>query len=278
MIRVCYMVDPGFLGGAEHYVAQLATALDRACFEPSVVMRAVADTALNAWADDLECRGVPVTRLEMRLPWRPDDAVRIVRALERIAPHVVHVNMPGPYDGQNGLLLPIARVCGARTIVTEHLPMIARTPRRGLLKSAAYRWLDLAVTMTRSNAASLQSVQGVAPARIRVVANGVRDHSPAADGARIRDEVGARAEQALIWYVGNILEHKGLHRLIDALSRCTTPAWRLGVIGDGPGRSLAERTADAQGVRDRVAFLGRRSAEFVRDALVVGDLLALPSR
>jgi len=49
---------------------------------------------------------VKIFRAPMDLPYRPRDAFSIWKELQRAAPHAVHINMPGPYDGQMGLLAP----------------------------------------------------------------------------------------------------------------------------------------------------------------------------
>jgi hypothetical protein len=107
MIRICYVVDAPFLGGAELYVARLARALDPRAFSVSVLMRRDAqDPRLMQWAEALRAAGVTVVATPMRLPYVPLDAWRMFRVLDTLAPHIVHVNMPGPYDGSSGSCFP----------------------------------------------------------------------------------------------------------------------------------------------------------------------------
>jgi len=279
VIRVCYVVDPAFLGGAELYVSQLALALNRDEFLPSVMMRRTDHPGLRDWAGRLQASGVDVTVIDMDLPYRPAHAVSVVRKLESLAPHIVHVNMPGPYNGQNALLVPLARLAGARAVVTEHLPMVERTPRRGALKSIAYRWLDLAITVSDANAVFLRDRQGVPEARIRVVHNGIEDVPGApGDRAALRGELGIPGAESVIWYVGNILEHKGLRTLVDALGSIERREWRLLVVGSGPDREEVERRVREYGLSQQVRFLGQLPPGDVRRLLPAGDMLALPSR
>jgi glycosyltransferase involved in cell wall biosynthesis len=278
MIRVCYMVDAAFLGGAELYVSQLATALDPDEFEASVIVRTARHPDLEGWVARLRETHVRVLSAPMNLPYHPSDAVSILRVLDSVGPHVVHVNMPGPHNGQNALLVPLARLGGARTVVTEHLPMVEGSRKRAALKSLAYRWLDCAITVSRANVAFLRELQGVETGRIRMVHNGIVDvPAPEDGGEATRRELGAARDEALIWFVGNLLPHKGLCDLIRALSMSGRKDWRLAVLGDGPERYEAERLAAGAGIIDRVAFLGRRPPEAVRAMLPAGDVLALPS-
>lgn len=280
MIRVTYTVDAPFLGGAEHYVSNLALGLDRRDFAASVVMRSNdVDGALLEWSDRLASRGIPVVRVPMRLPFRPLDALGIHRALGTFEAVVVHVNMPGPYNGQMGLLAPIARLMGARVVVTEHLPMVAHSWKRALVKRAAIRFVDAAVTMSYANADYLARRQGFDVARIRVVRNGV----PLAYGTAPRNveegrrEIGANESDVVLAFVGNLLPHKGLLVTIEALSSLTTLPWRLVVVGSGPDEERARLLALRCGVSDRVVFMGRRSPEAVERIVGACDALVLPS-
>jgi glycosyltransferase involved in cell wall biosynthesis len=281
VIRICYVVDAPFLGGAELYVSRLATALNRRRFAPSVLMKSgSADPSLSAWADELRAQNVDMMTLPMRLPFHPVDAIAMWRHFERTAPHVVHVNMPGPYDGQMGLVLPLAKASGARTVVTEHLPMVATLWKRATIKRLGYRTLDLAVTMTQSNARFLVDRQAVPPARIRVVPNGVpRSYGVDEDGGRARRfALGLRDSQLAVIYIGNILLHKGLRRLIEAISSARSrERIRLFVAGAGPDEGACRQLATDRGLAGSVVFLGRQSAQKVEELLGAGDVLALPS-
>jgi 2-deoxystreptamine N-acetyl-D-glucosaminyltransferase/2-deoxystreptamine glucosyltransferase len=280
MIRIAYVVDAPFLGGAELYVARLARALDTREFSARVLMRAgTRDPRLDVWADDLRAHGVAVDTVPMRLPYVPADAWHMFRALDTTAPHIVHVNMPGPYDAQFGLVLPIARAAGARTVVTEHLPMVGRLWKRALLKGAAYRALDLAVTMTRANARLLIERQGVPAARVRVVPNGIpRAFGTSAEPATLRWELAVRDSHMMVAYVGNILPHKGLRRLIEAVSRVPGRALiRLVVAGTGSDEAPCRQLAVDRGLAGQVTFLGWRSAAETEALIAACDVLALPS-
>ncbi len=271
MIRVVYAVDAPFLGGAEHYVSRLASALDRRRFAPALVMRSNdIDASLQAWARDLEAAGIPVTRIPMRLPFHAGDAITIHRALAAWEPHVVHVNMPGPYTGQTGLLIPIARAAGARVVVTEHLPMVGRLWKRALIKEAAVRCADVAVTMTRANAQLMVRNQGYPPTRVRVIENGVPH----------RYGVGAEARPAnpvfTFGFVGNLVGHKGLRLAIEAASSLALE-WRLLVVGSGPDEAGARETAQKRAVSERVVFMGSRAPAEVETIVAGCDAIVLPS-
>ncbi len=280
MIRICYVVDAPFLGGAELYISRLISALDARAFSASVLMRSDArDSRLVEWADALRARGTNVVTVPMRLPWVPLDAWRIYRALDALAPHIVHVNVPGPYDGQFGLVLPIARATGARTVVTEHLPMVPRLWKRALVKRIGYRSLDVAVTMTRANAVYLVEQQDVPARKVRVISNGIPRAFGAVENARQRRwELGLKDSQVLIAHFGNILPYKGLRRLIEAISKTRARAiFHLVVAGTGSDEAACRQLAADRGLSAQVAFLGWRPAAELEAILAASDVRAHPS-
>lgn len=279
MISVVFMVDAPFLGGAEQYVARLATGLDPRRFSASLLMRSNdVDAPLCAWSNDVAAQGIPIVRVPMRLPFRPFDAVGIYRALLALSPDVVHVNMPGPYTGQTGLLAPIARLAGARVVVTEHLPMVERLWKRAFVKRFAVAFVDAAVTMSNANAEYLVRRQGFARGRVRVVSNGVSlRYGEGVDRDGARRLLRLDAAEIGVLFVGNLIYHKGLQRLIEALSNNLARPWKLVVVGAGPDEAASRVLATRLGVSDRITFVGRRSPGEVERIVGACDILVLPS-
>jgi glycosyltransferase involved in cell wall biosynthesis len=282
MIRVCYMVDAPFLGGAERYVSRIALGLDRSRFRPSLILREPEgdDGGLREWAEELETAGLDVSRVAMNLPFRPWHARSILDTLGRHRPDIVHVNMPGPYSGQTGLLVPLARMAGARAVVTtEHLPMIPPLWKRAPVRRWSYRYVDAVLTVCRANVSSLTRIHHVPADRVVVIPNGVRDDF--GRGARPRSDVrsawGVDANRVAVLFLGNLLRHKGLHRLIRALSGIPDGAWHLVVAGTGPEEQRARARLREAGLSERVTFLGAVAPGEVESVLSAADVLALPS-
>ncbi|UCH83860.1 MAG: glycosyltransferase family 4 protein [Candidatus Latescibacterota bacterium] len=281
-IRICYTVDSLYAGGAERYVALLAGGLDRSEFDATVIAKN--GPGLDAWCGQVGAAGTPVTRLRMDMPFRPFHAIGVYRSFLERTPDIVHVNIPGPYDGQMGLLAPIARLAGARRIVvTEHLPRVERLWKRALVKKLAYRYVDRVITICQANAEPLINRQGVGSGVIDVVYNGI----PASYGhGRDKWRQAGRGELELdevtvgIVYVGSLISRKGIGTLIDALAglphRDAVP-WRLFGIGEGEERDALAARAASKGIGDRVEFLGARSESEVERLLCASDLLVVPS-
>ena len=278
-IRICFIVDAAYAGGAEKYVSLLASGIDRDAFEPIVLAKT--NPRLDVWCGRLAASGVKIVRAPMGLPYRPRDAFAIWEELRRAAPHAVHINMPGPYDGQMGLLAPLARAAGsAAVVVTEHLPRVEPLWKRALVKRVSYSFVDRVLTVSRSNLAHLVGRHGVPEYKTAAVYNGI----PKAYGSR-RDEwrdvargsFGLGSSDAGIVFVGSLVERKGMGILLDALGALRGGGWRLLVVGGGEERDAYEAVAREKGLRDKVEFLGELPESEVEKTLCASDLLVLPS-
>jgi glycosyltransferase involved in cell wall biosynthesis len=64
------------------------------------------------------------------------------------------------------------------------------------------------------------------------------------------------SETFTIGYIGRLLQAKGLHILIDALSQIKNENWRLLVVGDGPERAANEHRLAELGLQNRCEFTG----------------------
>ncbi len=279
MIKVCYIVDADYAGGAERYILLIARGLDRSRFEPVVLIKAGAD--LEHWRRDTERAGIEMHEVGMGLPFQPWAAVGIYRTLQRLRPDIVHLNVPGPYDGQMGLLAPLARLAGAAAVVTtEHLPMVERLWKRALLKNLTSGWVDRVLTVCRANVPYLVERQNVRPGKIAVIYNAL----PERFGARRdleREESRAKFNLApdttALVMIGSLIERKGLPVLLEALTPLIDLDWRLLVAGDGEDQAAFEQKTVQLGLEERVDFLGFQPEAEVEKLLSAGDVLVLPS-
>jgi glycosyltransferase involved in cell wall biosynthesis len=277
-VRICFTVDSPYAGGAEHYIALLAEGLDRRLFSTSLLV--TDEPGLDAWSAERERNGIPVRRVSMGLPFRPWHAAGVWRALRALSPDIVHVNMPGPYDGQMGLLAPLGRLAGARAVITtEHLPMVERLWKRATLKGVAYRWVDRVLTICDANVPFLEHRQKVPAKRIHVVYNGVPPTDSAGPATRTaaRTRYGVADDEIALLFVGSLIERKGMQTLISALSQLGDKRWRLLIAGSGDDEAQFKRQAASSGVGERFVFLGPIHTGEIVELLAAGDVLVLPS-
>jgi teichuronic acid biosynthesis glycosyltransferase TuaC len=176
----------------------------------------------------------------------------------------------------------LARSVGKRLVITARgsdLNLIPQhvLPRR-MMQWAARR-ADASIGVC---AALVEVLRGwdIDPARLHVMRNGV-------DLQRFRPVPAVQARQQLgidgspiLLSVGNLLELKGHHLVIDALQAIEArfPAARLIIIGQGPERQRLEARARERGVASRVTFAGAVPNAQLAAWYSAADVLVLASR
>ena len=119
---------------------------------------------------------------------------------------------------------------------------------------------------------------GADPARIETVPYGVDagrfTPNGSVRGAR-RQALGIPDDTPLCVAAGRLVRKKGFEYLIEALA--AVPGMRLAIAGDGTlGPELRARAA-ANGVADRVRFLGNQTQDAVAEYFAAADVICVPS-
>ncbi|MCX4024982.1 glycosyltransferase family 4 protein [Endozoicomonas sp. SM1973] len=91
---------------------------------------------------------------------------------------------------------------------------------------------------------------------------------------QLRQQLGLR--QFTLLSVGNMIELKGHHLVIEALSQL--PGVELVLIGDGPEKTKYQKLAESLGVSERIKFLGNLQQRQLVDYYNAADVLTLISR
>ena len=150
-----------------------------------------------------------------------------------------------------------------------HLTSTAVATERRVLAAA-----DLAVAVSDEVASKIRST---APrARCVVVENGaeVERFRVLPRRGTARRSLGLPATAPLVCFVGALRPWHGVDIAIAAIAR--TPHLHLVVVGDGPVRADLERSAELQGVANRVHFLGHCDHDTVAAALAAADAAVAP--
>lgn len=258
-------------GGAERQVHELVTRLDRTRFEPTVVTF----EPEGHYQPLLEAAGVRVVVVDKR-GWRETAApARLASLMRELSIDLVH----GFLFPANWRAVAAARLAG----ITRVICAVRST---GIWMSARHRWMDRMV-LTRCSAvvANAPAVArdivervGLAPARVRVIVNGV-------DTNRFRPKepdpgslsTGAASPAMQVGFIGSLREAKDpmLFVRAAAVAARKMPAARFLMVGDGPLRDEVVAEAGRLGVAERFTFAGERTE--IPDILRGLDLLAVTS-
>jgi len=149
--------------------------------------------------------------------------------------------------------------------------------------SWALRRADRVIAVS-DNLRDLAIVLGVDPARVKTVPNGI-DAGVffRRDRAACRDRFGIDAGERVILSAGDLAESKGHHRVITALSALNDRGVRATLlIAGGVGRSgrFAEALRQqvvADGLGDRVVFLGEVTQDALAELMTAADVFCLAS-
>lgn len=119
--------------------------------------------------------------------------------------------------------------------------------------------------------------RGVPRERIDVIPNAIEPARPLRAGEL--DEWKTRCKMTskvpLLAAIGRLSHEKGHHILLDSLARLRDRPWRLLVAGDGIARVKLQEQARANGIDDRIEWLGLLPD--VRPVYALADVFVLPS-
>lgn len=182
---------------------------------------------------------------------------------------LVHCHVGAPTGAAAAPLLPAT----ARFVLTEHatyLPSVFRDPVARLEYGAALRRADVVTAVSGVTAARIEAAFGG-----RTVVDAVPNPVNLASLPR-RDVWRPGLPRWL--FVGNLIPHKGVRRLIRSFARwvadrAADPGTALTVVGDGVLRGELEELCAELGVAGRVRFTGGLPPEAVAEVYGDHDLL-----
>jgi len=97
------------------------------------------------------------------------------------------------------------------------------------------------------------------------------------DDAVRREEVGLPDDSVVLGYVGRMVEEKGLHTLLRALTHVRDLPWHLALFGSGPYEETVRTLSDSLGLSDRISHFGYVPHMEIPPYLATLDLLVVPS-
>ncbi|HEU5105424.1 MAG TPA: glycosyltransferase [Solirubrobacterales bacterium] len=271
---VVFYTDSRVLGGAENAMFMLLGSLDRAAWEPTLLLEDAEGT--EPLAERAAALGVPVRRVPP-LPLGLVGARRVpglVRLLRRDPPDVFHAHMSSPVACKWGLLAAVlARVPAVLGTVQVGAYEPPNRSAYWQLRALARR-VDRYLAVSREIAGELVEGLDWPAEKVEVVYNAVdveRVEAKAPPG--LREQLGGSETRPLVLTPARLNAQKGHGTLLEAVAE--VPDAMFVLAGEGPERAALEARAAELGVGERVSFLGRR--EDIPQLLAACDVFALPS-
>jgi glycosyltransferase involved in cell wall biosynthesis len=260
-LRLAVYSDASELGGAERSLATLLEWLG-----PHVEATVL---AVNAAVGRAVAGVRPGTGVELLPPVRNKADLRAIaahlRALRRLRPDILQVNLRWPWSGQYAIAAGLATP-GVRVVAVEHAaPLSSRSRIQRRLKRAYSHRLAAHVAVSGRSAGELEALLDLPSGSVRVIPNG----APEADGRPVPPP----AAPPLVGSLGRLVPEKGFDLLVRAMA--SLPGVNVVLVGDGPARPALELLAAELGVGDRLVITGWR--DDARGYLQGLDLFVLPS-
>jgi glycosyltransferase involved in cell wall biosynthesis len=268
-MRIAHLIESDGPGGAERFLAHLASALQAEGASNVAILPANGEGWLER---ELQGSGVAIEHFRLDRPVSPACARGLEATLRRRRIDVAHSHefTMAVYGGWACWRMGIPQV------VTMHGSLYyAERVRRRVALRAALALRGRTVAVSESLARRLREDLWMPASRVAMIPNGVP--CPATPTPTLREELGLGPSDRLLVAVGNLYPVKGHRYLIDALSLLVARHPRVHVAIAGRGALEGELMAGARdrGVAERVHLIGLRSD--VPAVLAAADVFVLPS-
>jgi glycosyltransferase involved in cell wall biosynthesis len=207
-----------------------------------------------------------------------------LRLTRRIRPAVIYAHWFTPQAVIASWVSALTRTPFVFTTHASDVDVWRRIPFFGarLVRSVSRRALAISAVSTRSRDKLRAFLgQGDQGSTIHVIPMGVSiPDLPTGPDARITLRRDRNLDSRFVLLsIGRLVEKKGLHHLLMALSSAGVhmPAWTLVVAGDGPLKDDLQQRASELGLSERVRFVGYVTGQEKDEWLHCADALVVPS-
>jgi glycosyltransferase involved in cell wall biosynthesis len=268
-MRIAHLIESDGPGGAERFLAHMASALQAAGASNVAILPAGGE----GWLEhELRGSGVAIEHFRLERPLSPACARGLAATLRRHQIDVAHSHefTMAVYGGWASWRVGIPQV------VTMHGSLYyAERLRRRVALRAALAVRGRTVAVSESLARRLGRDLWMPASRIAMIANGVPCSTVSSPA--LRAELGLGSDDRLLVSVGNLYPVKGHRILLEALSLLGDRHRAVHVAIAGRGALEGELMAAARdyGLAPRVHLIGLRSD--VPAVLAAADVFVLPS-
>ena len=279
--KLLHIVGGSSFGGAAKIILRLAQTVKAEGWQVDILTtNSVFQEA--ARQHDIGVVSLDAIRREIRPWWDLRGLVRLYKFLRRERYLVVHT-----HTSKAGFVGRLAAWLARVPVIlhTAHgFAFHERSPRSTrtfycALERLASRWCDRIVSVNEFHRRWALELGICGPNKISAIPNGIARQCPnlPASAVVLRRCLATPPTDLIVLTMGRLAPEKGLEYLIEAASllRCSRPAFRFVLAGDGPLRAQLEELAESLGASRHVEFLGYR--EDIPDLLAASDLVVLPS-
>jgi len=256
-MRVLHLISSGGMYGAENVVGALARDLEELGCWVRVGIFQNEHCPPNSVADQLEKRGVRLTRIVCRGRW-DRAASRQIRDIIRseqiqlVHSHGYKSNLYG-YMASRGMEVPRVATCHLWTRQTAAIRIYE------FIDAMLLRRFDAVVAVSGVIAQDLRGM-GISEGKISTIDNGI-DLAPFASAQPALAQEIAKGDRLLIGTAGRMVAQKGMDYFLRAAREVLNeaPQTMFAIVGDGPDRQKLEGLAQELKISEQVIFTGSRT-------------------
>ena len=263
-MKVLYLLNFAGNGGTEAYVKTLIRHLQPEV-EPYFIY-----SEPGPLLDWMAERGVPTARVAMRSPFDFAAAKEVAAHCKRWGIQVIHTH----FLRENYIaMLAKGRLKGVKVINTYHILTPVSSAIRLCNRLISHRQDAMVANCSAGRELLIES--GVPAKKIHLIYNAVDPaHWSDGDPAALRQELGLSDRTFLILFAARLVPGKGHTFLLDAVKQMEGD-FCLALAGEGELDESIRAYSQAQGLTDRVRFLGHRTD--MKNLYAAADVTVCPS-
>lgn len=243
-IKIVYVLPSLDAGGAERFIVDLIKNLDRDIFLPVVILFHHG----GFFVPEMEALGVRLKVLKKRYLFDPGNFWRLVRAIRREKPDIVHTELGGDFYGRLA-----AAFLGIKNIIsTEQNVQVGESLLHNILKRLTSPLARVVVAISEAVKNDAIKRYGLSPKKVSVVYNGIDVDKFIFRGPQERE-----ARPIVFGSIARLTKQKNFSLLFKAISEMKEKDnCRFLIVGEGELRPQLQREIDSLGLGEIVSLLG----------------------
>lgn len=278
-MRVLHVIKAKGIAGAERHLIDLLSGLRARSIDAQLLLIHEPNTSGDSFAQALESRGIPVSRVLIKRHLDPTLLFRLRDAFKTLKPDIVHTHLfhADTYG------IPAARLARVPVVMSSRHDddPRRRRPTMRMLNAFLWRLCDAGVAISDAVKRFNIEIEGAHPDKIHRIYYGLPLPVEEFDRKRARqvtrDMIGAPQDVPLLGMVCRLMDAKGIPDALQAFSRIAPdfPDVHFVIAGDGPMRGMLEKFVHALSLEKRVHFLGWQDNPY--KVMAALDILLMPS-
>lgn len=274
-IKIIYLINSLYSGGAQMMLYRLLQGLDRGRFDPEVIVLLDLEGPIRRQIEELN---IPVSVLKFKSKLDFAQLVRLARMIREGQPDILHTQLFAS-DIIGRLLGHLARV---PVVITSIRNSYYGGSFRDLALRFTERFADRTTIVSEDAARQFIARRVVPAANLRVIHNGIDPDSFIAglslnQKLELRNNLGLPVNSILLLCVGSLTEQKGYSDLFRAFQLISDkwPAANLVIAGGGPLKNNLSTSIAELNLSDRIMMIGR--SDQVPRLMAASDIFVLSS-